>query len=182
MKLIKLTCPRCGSQMEASTDLQTVFCTCCGNKMLVKNKIEKIGQVNKLNSIGRIAYIVVIAFFMSILLMFSALIAIMGGMSLCMAVAQEQGSIYILQYVTLLPIGIIFVITAIFILIALCKKDVLRKYTMLFRFSIVGSIASVVSCVFDVGMRVFFYFILFIFLFILISSFIKMKEYKKQYR
>lgn len=53
---------------------------------------------------------------------------------------------------------------------------------MLFRFSIVGSIASVVSCVFDVGMRVFFYFILFIFLFILISSFIKMKEYKKQYR
>ena len=113
--------------MEASTDLQTVFCICCGNKMLVKNKIEKIGQVNKLNSIGRIAYIVVIAFFMSILLMFSALIAIMGGLSLCMAVAQEQGSIYILQYVTLLPIGIIFVITAIFILIALCKKDVLRK-------------------------------------------------------
>ena len=40
MKLIKLTCPRCGSQMEASTDLQTVFCTCCGNKMLVKNKID----------------------------------------------------------------------------------------------------------------------------------------------
>lgn len=96
MKLIKLTCPRCGSQMEVSTDLQIVFCTCCGNKMLVKNKIEKIGQVNKLNSIGRIAYIVVIAFFMSILLMFAALIAIMGGLSLCMAVTQEQGYIYIL--------------------------------------------------------------------------------------
>lgn len=180
MKPIKLTCPRCGSQMEANTDLQTVFCTCCGNRMLVKKKNEKIGQVNKLNSIGRIAYIVVIAFFMSILLMFGVLIAIMGGLSLCMAVAQEQGYIYILQYVTLLPIGIIFVITAVFILIALCKKDLLRKYTMLFRSSIVGSIASVVSCVLAVGMRVFF-FILFIFIFILISSFIKMKEYKKQY-
>lgn len=35
MKLITLTCPKCGAQMEVNTELEAIICNYCGNKMLI---------------------------------------------------------------------------------------------------------------------------------------------------
>ena len=35
MKLITLTCPKCGAQMEVNPELEAIICNYCGNKMLI---------------------------------------------------------------------------------------------------------------------------------------------------
>ena len=35
MKLVTLTCPKCGAQMEVNPELEAIICNYCGNKMLI---------------------------------------------------------------------------------------------------------------------------------------------------
>lgn len=39
MKLITLTCPKCGAQMEVNTELEAIICNYCGNKMLIDREV-----------------------------------------------------------------------------------------------------------------------------------------------
>lgn len=39
MKLITLTCPKCGAQMEVNPELEAIICNYCGNKMLIDGEI-----------------------------------------------------------------------------------------------------------------------------------------------
>ena len=39
MKLITLTCPKCGAQMEVNPELEAIICNYCGNKMLIDKKL-----------------------------------------------------------------------------------------------------------------------------------------------
>ena len=39
MKLITLTCPKCGAQMEANPELEAIICNYCGNKMLIDREV-----------------------------------------------------------------------------------------------------------------------------------------------
>lgn len=39
MKLITLTCPKCGAQMEVNPELEAIICNYCGNKMLIDREV-----------------------------------------------------------------------------------------------------------------------------------------------
>ena len=39
MKLITLTCPKCGAQMEVNSELEAIICNYCGNKMLIDREV-----------------------------------------------------------------------------------------------------------------------------------------------
>ena len=39
MKLITLTCPKSGAQMEVNPELEAIICNYCGNKMLIDREV-----------------------------------------------------------------------------------------------------------------------------------------------
>ena len=39
MKLITLTCPTCGAQMEVNPEREAIICNYCGNKMLIDREV-----------------------------------------------------------------------------------------------------------------------------------------------
>lgn len=39
MKLVTLTCPKCGAQMEVNPELEAIICNYCGNKMLIDREV-----------------------------------------------------------------------------------------------------------------------------------------------
>lgn len=39
MKLITLTCPKCGAQMEVNPELEAIICNYCGNKILIDREV-----------------------------------------------------------------------------------------------------------------------------------------------
>lgn len=39
MKLITLTWPKCGAQMEVNPELEAIICNYCGNKMLIDREV-----------------------------------------------------------------------------------------------------------------------------------------------
>lgn len=46
MKLITLTCPKCGAQMEVNPELEAIICNYCGNKMLIDREVVEQKMVN----------------------------------------------------------------------------------------------------------------------------------------
>ena len=44
MKLITLTCPKCGAQMEVNPELEAIICNYCGNKMLIDREVVEQEQ------------------------------------------------------------------------------------------------------------------------------------------
>lgn len=46
MKLINLTCPQCGAQLQVDADKKTVYCQYCGAKLLIDDEVQHVQYDN----------------------------------------------------------------------------------------------------------------------------------------
>ena len=45
MHIVKLNCPSCGANIEVNSDLENVFCSYCGAKLIIDDEATKILMV-----------------------------------------------------------------------------------------------------------------------------------------
>lgn len=46
MKLIDMTCPKCGAQMLVGMDKEMLFCSHCGGKLMIDNEVQHVAYDN----------------------------------------------------------------------------------------------------------------------------------------
>lgn len=53
VKMVPLTCPKCGANLEARSDIKTCFCTYCGAKLLIDDGSKTV-TINKNVNINKV--------------------------------------------------------------------------------------------------------------------------------